>query len=338
MADTTTKYPFSRPTLTAVTGKPDAASLCQLSKELYANARAVHSEGGGGKNGQHLGIVMPMPPYVMRTMQAFVVPVHPGVQPNHPQPQLCHDRCVQPTVWQRYPIIQHLHCVAKSLKQQILAAVASTYYQELDDDKMGMADVTPQALLAHLTTTYGTLCPSDLLANQAKLAETWNPEQPIQNLWTCITTVRAFAIQGGARINGGTATELTLLALQTAGTYEHLIDTWNDKSTMAHTSALFKEHVTLQETTRLKTIKAKAAGYHAANGVIQPPERTDETLPAATPPGLSCRPRWTQPLLLLDPCANRVSVMMWMYQRDPIQAIEMITASWAVVSMTNAVD
>jgi hypothetical protein len=287
MADTPTKYPFPHPTLTTITGKPDAASLRQLRKELYANARSVHSERGGGTNG-HLGIVMPTAPYVIRTLQAFDVPVHPGVQPAHPAN--CSAAMIV-AVNRRYDKdIQEFHtytAVAESLKQQTMAAVASTYFQELDDDEMGMADVTPQALLAHLTTTYGTLRPSDLLANQAKLAETWNPEQPIEKLWTRITTVRAVANQGGAPINDGTTIELTLLALQTAGVYEHLIDTWNDKPTTAHTFAHFKEHVTLQEKTRLKKITAKAAGYHAANGVIQPPDLTDKTPPSAA---LAARP------------------------------------------------
>jgi hypothetical protein len=47
MTDASPKFPFPHPTLTEVTGKPDAASLRQLRKEIYANARAVHSERGG---------------------------------------------------------------------------------------------------------------------------------------------------------------------------------------------------------------------------------------------------------------------------------------------------
>jgi hypothetical protein len=142
--------------------------------------------------------------------------------------------------------------VAESLKQQIMIAVKPTYYQELDGGEMGMADVAPQALLTHLNDTYGELRPGDLLANQAKLATTWNPKQPIENLWTHIATICPVAIQGGAPINDGTTIKLALLELQTAGVYEHLIDTWNDKPTAKHTFANFKAHVVLQEKTRLK--------------------------------------------------------------------------------------
>jgi hypothetical protein len=149
----------------------------------------------------------------------------------------------------------------------------------LDNDEMGMADVMPQALLTHLNDTYGELRPGDLLANQAKLATTWNPEQPIENLWTHIATIRAVAIQGGAPINDGTTIELTLLALQTAGVYEHLMDTCNDKPTAKHTFA--------KET-------AKSAGYHAANGILQsPPELVDEATTAVPNRAYAATPQST---------------------------------------------
>jgi hypothetical protein len=294
MTEASTKYPFPHPILTEITGKPDAASLRQLRKEVYANARAVHSERGGGANG-HLGIVMPNAQYVIRTLQVFAVPVHPGLQPAHANNA---SSALITAVNRQYDkdiqSFQTYTAVAESLKQQIMLAVKPTYYQELDDDEMGMADVTPQALLTHLNDTYGELRPADLLANQAKLATTWNPEQPIENLWTHIATIRAVAIQGGAPINDGTTIELTLLALQTAGVYEHLIDTWNDKPTAEHTFANFKSHVILQEKTRLKKLTAKSAGYHAANGILQsPPDLVDEATPAATGRAYAATPQTT---------------------------------------------
>jgi hypothetical protein len=248
---------------------------------VYANARAVHSERGGGANG-HLGIVMPNAQYIIRTLQVFAIPNHPGQQPAHAQnASAAMITAVNRQYDKNIQSFQTYTAVSESLKQQIMTAVKPTYYQELDDNKMGMANVTPQALLTHLNDTYSELRLSDLLANQAKLAATWNPEQPIEDLWTHITTICAVATQGGAPINDGTTIELTLLALQTAGIYEHLIDTWNDKPVTDHTYVNFKAHVILQEKTRLKKLTAKAAGYHAANGVLQsPPELIDEATPS----------------------------------------------------------
>jgi hypothetical protein len=44
--------------------------------------------------------------------------------------------------------------VNEAIRQQILSAVDSTYYDVLEDDTFGYADVTIIALLTHLQTTY----------------------------------------------------------------------------------------------------------------------------------------------------------------------------------------
>jgi hypothetical protein len=103
-----------------------------------------------------------------------------------------------------------------------------------------------------------------------------------------------------APITDGTTIELTLLALQTAGVYEHLIDTWNDKPTTEHTFANFKAHVNLQEKTRLKKLTAKAAGYHAANGIIQaPPDLVEEPPPTIQGKAFAATPA-THPTIVVD--------------------------------------
>jgi hypothetical protein len=68
-------FPFPHPQLTQVVGKPTAITIKQLRKEIYANARLVHSERGGGANG-YLGIVMETAPYLARAGEAFILPNH----------------------------------------------------------------------------------------------------------------------------------------------------------------------------------------------------------------------------------------------------------------------
>jgi hypothetical protein len=62
---TTTTLPFPHVELTKIHGKPTAASIKQLKKEIYANARSIHCELGGGTNG-YLGTVMPNAAYFIR--------------------------------------------------------------------------------------------------------------------------------------------------------------------------------------------------------------------------------------------------------------------------------
>lgn len=78
--DTATSYTFPYPTLTVIEGKPTAATLLVLRKEIYANARSVHCDLGGGANG-YLGVVMPPAQYTLRTLKVFTAPVHPGPLP-----------------------------------------------------------------------------------------------------------------------------------------------------------------------------------------------------------------------------------------------------------------
>jgi hypothetical protein len=68
--------------LALIPGKASAATIRQLKKELYANARSIHSDRGGGLN-SHLGLVMPTAAYVIRAGAAFDEPNHPGIQPVH---------------------------------------------------------------------------------------------------------------------------------------------------------------------------------------------------------------------------------------------------------------
>jgi hypothetical protein len=61
----TESFPLPHAQLTLIQGKPTAAAIRQLKKELYANARSIHSDHGGGLNG-HLGLVMPTPPTLFK--------------------------------------------------------------------------------------------------------------------------------------------------------------------------------------------------------------------------------------------------------------------------------
>jgi hypothetical protein len=48
---TPSSFPFPHAELTKIEGNPSAATIKQLKKEIYANARSVHCELSGGGNG-----------------------------------------------------------------------------------------------------------------------------------------------------------------------------------------------------------------------------------------------------------------------------------------------
>jgi hypothetical protein len=266
----TDSIPFPHPELTPILGKPTAATLKHLKKEVYANARSVHSDLGGGLNG-HLGIVMANAPYILRAGQMFDPPIHPGPQEAHAanatQAQIiAGDRLYDKakTDFASY------NKVRESIKQQILTAVNAIYYQDLEDDEFGYADVTIPNIITHLTATYGQLTAADLESNRAKLTEQWNPDDPIEDLWKRIRVIRSVATAGDNAINDGATIELTLEALQKAGVYDHAITTWYDKDTADHTWAIFILHFNKHEKERHRKMTARMAGFHGANNANTP--------------------------------------------------------------------
>jgi hypothetical protein len=268
---TTTSFPLPHANLTPITGKPTAATIRQLKKELYANARSIHSDRGGGLNG-HLGLVMPTAAYVIRAGAAFNEPNHPGAQPVHAAAATnAIITAANRTYDQAIDEFKTYATIKEKLKQQVLSAVDPIYYQDLEDDTFGYADVQIPAIINHLTATYGTLTASELEINRDKLTEAWNPDDPMENLWKNIKIIRAVATQGSEAISDGTTIQLTLLALGKTGVHSHAIETWFDKDEADHTWANFQLHFNKHEKTRLSKLTAQAAGFHGAQKATHTP-------------------------------------------------------------------
>jgi hypothetical protein len=278
----TDSIPFPHLELTPIHGKPTAATITQLKKEAYANARSVYSDRGGGMNG-HLGIVMATAPYVIRAGQVFDVPIHPGPQPPHAtaatQAQITATNRLYDTSIADYTKYARVH---ELLKQQILTAVKPIYYHDLEDDTFGYANVSIPAIIAHLTTHYGQLNAANLKLNRARLTEQWSPDEPLEDLWKRIRVIRSVATAGGNPITDGSTIELTLKALQKAGVYDHAITTWYDKDEIDHTWPNFMLHFTKHEKERHRKLTARSAGFHGANNAKTPV--TPEKAAAPSPP------------------------------------------------------
>ena len=77
-----TSFPFPHAELTKINGKPSAATIKQLKREVFANLREIHSDLGGGTHG-YLGLALPTGQYLIRAGQPFVAPNHPGALPTY---------------------------------------------------------------------------------------------------------------------------------------------------------------------------------------------------------------------------------------------------------------
>lgn len=264
-APTSTSITFPHPVLTQVIGTPSSQSIQTLKKELYANARAVHSTNGGGQNG-HLGLIMPAADYLARTNMAFPPPAHPGAEPAilPGTPDIDAKRIIR-QYESHLKIHETYNAVNEALKQQILLAVHRTYLASLDDAEMGFADVSAQNMLAHLVTRYGSVTGNDIELNRNRLSTTWDPDEPIENVWTRISEVQRYAIRAGIPIHDTAVITLTLAVFTKSGVLDWAIKTWRRKNEAEQTLDHFIEFFTDENKERKNDVTAATAGFHGAN-------------------------------------------------------------------------
>jgi hypothetical protein len=102
-------------------------------------------------------LVMAAAPSLLHADEPFQLPKHPSTQPTHSasatQSQITaatnHHYNTSLDAFRRYSQIR------EALWQQILLmAIHPAYYNVLEDDKFGYADITIVALLAHLESTW----------------------------------------------------------------------------------------------------------------------------------------------------------------------------------------
>jgi hypothetical protein len=277
MSSTTSRtFTFPHAALTVLHGKPTSSTIKLLIREVFANARAIHSTRGGGANG-YLATCMPADAYLLRAGQNFEIPAHPGPQPTHAAAATSAQITATNRQYdQELSDFDTYSTVTETIRKQILEAIDPIFYNVLEDNIFGYADVTILELLTHITAEYGQLTRTDLEANRNLLKAAWNPDDEFANLWTRIKSVRQLAIDGGDPISDNTTMELTLQALREAGVYAHALQTWDDKPEQDQSYANFKTHFTLQEKNRLRNITAKAAGF---NATIQTPPPGTHVIP-----------------------------------------------------------
>lgn len=273
-------FTFPHPALTAIVRAPTNHSLQTLQQELYANARAVHSTRGGGENG-HLAIVMPPEAYLARTGHAFVPPIHPGAAPVH-GPGATAAQITENVRAYNAALDEHRRYldVSQELKKQVLLAVEKTYLTILESADFGFADVGCDQMLAHLRTTYGKITPEELEANRAGLTADWNPDEPIEDLWSKTKEIKRFAVAGDEPISDAAIIRLSLLVFERTGVFTGAVERWRDLDEDDWTLVRFQAHFTKANRERFRKLTAQTGGYHGAHAAIAatPPIR-----PAATP-------------------------------------------------------
>lgn len=275
---------FPHPSLSPITGQPTSTSLKLLHKEVFTNARAIPSTRGGGAHG-HLGLVMPAANYLALTGHAFMLPLHPGAAPVHAvgatAAQITETNRVFTATLAELTTANQFR---QEIKKLILAAVNSIYLASLEDDTFGYADVSPNAMLVHLKSSYGTISRAELEANRNKLNTSWNVDEPIEDLWPRLREIKRISSEADEEIADTTIMDLTALMFEATGVFSTACDNWRIKPEADKTFPNFVIHFNTENKERLRKLTLAQAGFHGANKATTSPSIPHQPTPTAVSP------------------------------------------------------
>jgi hypothetical protein len=186
---------FPTPPLQIVQGEPTYPQLAEILKSLKANAASIPSNQGGGSNG-YLGIVVSSAVY---STIAPGSPFHtPTIPTQHPTiPRASTDTAISTIVrrhskkvreWKEYNNIQ------RALKKQLANSIKKIYLDAHHGNNVGYENVSIHVLIQYLLDEFGDIPP--IGANAKRLDQDWDPNQPIQTLYSRIKEIQAYAQAG----------------------------------------------------------------------------------------------------------------------------------------------
>jgi hypothetical protein len=213
---TSTKFTFPHETLTPTIGKPSNTTLQLLQRQLFFNARSVHSARGGGNHGHLAMVLIKNADYIARVGVPFLVPMHPG-----PPPDAVGTAAGVSVALRNYTAaindVTLYNNLRAALTSQILSADTPTFLRALEDPDFGFGDVAPLAMMTHLRSEYGTLTPEELKKNRYVLSDPLNLDDPLKDLWAKIANIQRIAKIGNVPIPDITIITLTLAMIEKTG-------------------------------------------------------------------------------------------------------------------------
>lgn len=245
--------------------KEPNAYVCRiLKREVMANARSIPSTHGGGNHG-HLGLVLTAADYAVvlgaAAPAAFVIPPRPTRTALAPGAGAVAAVNAESRYQEELQMCNVCIAVQQKLRTQILKAVPEIYLEVLADPDYGFATVTVEQMVTHLITTYGDIGQSDLDKNLKSLEDPWDPETPIEKVFSDAIKRRAFAVAGGEAIPDGVALRALIKAFEKSGVLSEGIKDWYKKPTADQTYINLMPHFKAANKERIRTTTSAQAGY-----------------------------------------------------------------------------
>ncbi|GKY97575.1 hypothetical protein MPSEU_000716000 [Mayamaea pseudoterrestris] len=301
--------------LTIIEGKPTYSTLTIATAQLRANARKIPAR--SDDNG-HDFLCMTDD----ELLERFPDPDAPFDRPARPEELgLQVAGLTQNQLTERNRIHKEksddfkLMLVADTaLKACLLAALDEDYYSVLRNRRSIYANLTTLQILTHLTTAYGRVSNQERKDNVLRLLTPWDPNDPIERIWSRITDINDFAEDAGTPIPPEQQIHDTLLVLNNSGvfaadlaaydrdvdevdrTMENLQSRFNkanDKRLEHRTAgqAGYQDHANIAQTTELTRLRRQLQQAMAAIRDVTPaPTRVTPATPTTPAPAITPTP------------------------------------------------
>jgi hypothetical protein len=179
---------------------------------------SIHKD---SSNVGHLGIIMPIAEFTTLAGRAYEYPLRSDIPDYANVPDTAIRQGYRASYVQQ--IIDHTthNDLNTHLLNLMIDEIPKIYIEELEDSIRvhGYANVTPQAILAHLIDTFGTIEPIDLDANETKLSIPWDPSTVIHPIFTNAERCKQYSVVGGDALSEETIVRRLTEVFQNSGVF-----------------------------------------------------------------------------------------------------------------------
>jgi hypothetical protein len=160
------------------------------------------------------------------------------------------------------------------------------YLDVLNDDKVGLANITAREMLDHLFMTYGNITVVDLENNFDQMRRAWDPQQPVESLFKQIRDCADYSEAGGVLIGHPQQINVGYAKIFATGQFLSACRRWNEKPNDETPWAQFKAHFSAshRQQKQMHGESDATSGYHSANASVG---QTEDQMAEATIVALS---------------------------------------------------
>ena len=245
MSSSSTNYRetvFAHHDLTRIQGEPNFSDLKILSREIKANAMAVHSTLGGGAHG-HLGLVLAPAQYALLSPTPFVRPTFPASLVVPVGTTAVASSNMERTYKEDIRVFREVTGVENALKQQLTRAVDSAFLDTIRDQVTFVLVGTIADNLTFLFTTYGKVTPETLNEEFEKVNNTiYNPSLPIDVIFNSIVALAELAEAAAVPYSEQQQLTIAYNILNRSGRFVTDIKEWKRRPAVERNWINFKLH------------------------------------------------------------------------------------------------